>query len=112
MVGKCVYLAVDYCGWLWLGMTQKMFSFILSRYMCANHHIDIYFLCYPGTRIVYDRSFLLRMRNSPLTKTPPAKLSSIPDIIHEHSEAGSLPIPTSPRKSHSETGKGLFTLCA
>ena len=52
------------------------------------------------------------MRNSPLTKTPPAKLSSIPDIIHEHSEAGTPPVTTGPKETHSETGKGLFTLCA
>ncbi len=40
----------------------------------------------PGTRIIYDRRFLLHMRNSPLAKTPPAKLASIPDILNEDEE--------------------------
>ena len=42
-----------------------------------------------GTRIIYDRKFLLLMRNSPLSKTPPAKLATIPDIINE--DAGAPP---------------------
>ena len=33
------------------------------------------------------------MRNSPLTKTPPAKLASIPDIINEDT-CGSPPLKT------------------
>lgn len=43
------------------------------------------FPIYPclGTRIIYERSFLLQMRNSPLAKTPPATLATIPDIINE-----------------------------
>ncbi len=40
-------------------------------------------LFFTGTRIIYDRKFLLLMKNSPLSKTPPAKLASIPDIINE-----------------------------
>lgn len=36
-----------------------------------------------GTRIVYERRFLLQMRNSPLAKTPPVTLATIPDIINE-----------------------------
>ena len=46
-----------------------------------------------GTRIIYDRKFLLQMRNSPLTKTPPAKLAAIPDIINEDT-CGSPPLKT------------------
>ena len=38
---------------------------------------------FTGTRIIYDRKFLLQMRNSPLSKTPPAKLATIPDIVNE-----------------------------
>lgn len=49
------------------------------------------------------------MRNSPLTKTPPAKLSSIPDIIHEHTETGSPPVTTGPKETRSETGRGWLT---
>jgi len=33
-----------------------------------------------GTRIAYDRSALMNIRNSPLAKTPPAGLPSIPGI--------------------------------
>jgi translation initiation factor 4E binding protein 1 len=33
-----------------------------------------------GTRIIYDRDFLLQCRNSPLTKSPPANLPNIPGI--------------------------------
>ena len=33
-----------------------------------------------GTRIIYERAFLLRMRNSPLSKTPPANLPVIPGV--------------------------------
>lgn len=36
-----------------------------------------------GTRIIYERRFLLQMKNSPLAKTPPVSLATIPDIINE-----------------------------
>jgi hypothetical protein len=44
---------------------------------------DIPFFSFVGTRIIYERRFLLQMRNSPLAKTPPATLATIPDIINE-----------------------------
>ena len=31
-----------------------------------------------GTKIVYERAFLINMRNSPLARTPPKNLPSIP----------------------------------
>ena len=34
-----------------------------------------------GTRIVYERAFLMNMRNSPLAKTPPKNLPNIPGIV-------------------------------
>ncbi|KAG8238614.1 hypothetical protein J437_LFUL017741 [Ladona fulva] len=34
-----------------------------------------------GTRIVYERSFLLHLRNSPLARTPPKNLPNIPEIL-------------------------------
>ena len=40
---------------------------------------DVYFSV-SGTRIIYERAFLLRMRNSPLSKTPPANLPVIPGV--------------------------------
>ncbi|GAB1608369.1 eukaryotic translation initiation factor 4E-binding protein 3-like [Argonauta hians] len=33
-----------------------------------------------GTRIFYDRAFLLQCRNSPLAKSPPANMAQIPGI--------------------------------
>jgi len=35
-----------------------------------------------GTRIIYDRDFLMQCRNSPLTKSPPPNLPNIPGITH------------------------------
>ncbi|XP_018027170.1 eukaryotic translation initiation factor 4E-binding protein 1-like [Hyalella azteca] len=33
-----------------------------------------------GTRVYYDRNFMLSMRNSPLARTPPTNLPSIPGV--------------------------------
>ncbi|XP_015908828.1 eukaryotic translation initiation factor 4E-binding protein 1 [Parasteatoda tepidariorum] len=33
-----------------------------------------------GTRIFYDRAFLMQMRNSPIARTPPKNLPNIPGI--------------------------------
>ncbi|XP_035635499.1 eukaryotic translation initiation factor 4E-binding protein 3-like [Oncorhynchus keta] len=33
-----------------------------------------------GTRIIYDRKFLLECRNSPITRTPPCCLPHIPGV--------------------------------
>jgi len=33
-----------------------------------------------GTRIIYDRNFLLQMRNSPVARTPPKNLPVIPGV--------------------------------
>jgi hypothetical protein len=33
-----------------------------------------------GTRLIYDREFLMHCRDSPLTKTPPANLPHIPGV--------------------------------
>ncbi|MEJ1288212.1 eukaryotic translation initiation factor 4E binding protein 2 [Cricetulus griseus] len=35
---------------------------------------------YPGTRIIYDRKFLLDRRNSPMAQTPPCHLPNIPGV--------------------------------
>lgn len=34
----------------------------------------------PGTRIIYDRKFLMECRNSPVAKTPPSHLPDIPGV--------------------------------
>lgn len=37
-----------------------------------------------GTRIIYDRKFLLDMRNSPIAQTPPARLPVIPGVTSQN----------------------------
>lgn len=36
--------------------------------------------CFSGTRIIYDRKFLLDRRNSPMAQTPPCHLPNIPGV--------------------------------
>jgi len=36
-----------------------------------------------GTKIVYERAFLVQMRNSPLAKTPPRNLPAIPGVTSD-----------------------------
>ncbi|XP_069474048.1 eukaryotic translation initiation factor 4E-binding protein 1 [Ambystoma mexicanum] len=40
-----------------------------------------------GTRIIYDRKFLMECRNSPVTKTPPRDLPNIPGVTSPSTEA-------------------------
>lgn len=35
-----------------------------------------------GTRIIYDREFMLQCRNSPLSRTPPAELEKMLKAVH------------------------------
>ncbi|XP_077468855.1 eukaryotic translation initiation factor 4E-binding protein 2 [Stigmatopora argus] len=37
-----------------------------------------------GTRIIYERKFLLDMRNSPIAQTPPANLPVIPGVTGQN----------------------------
>lgn len=39
-----------------------------------------------GTRIIYERKFLMQCRASPLAKTPPANLPNIPGITSKDTE--------------------------
>ena len=48
---------------------------------------------FAGTRIVYERNFLLQCRNSPLAKSPPPNMLDIPGI-------------TSPPKSDVRENRG------
>ena len=59
------------------------------HYLHLHRHTHIQ----TGTRIIYDRRFLLQMRNSPLSKSPPPKLATIPDILNENI-AGTPPLKT------------------
>ena len=38
-----------------------------------------------GTRIIYERRFLMQCRNSPLAKSPPANLPKIPGVTNTES---------------------------
>ena len=55
-----------------------------------------------GTRIVYERAFLMQMRQSPLAKTPPANLPLIPGVTVPSS--GSSPDSKS-NQNHNDTQK-------
>ncbi|XP_025059179.1 eukaryotic translation initiation factor 4E-binding protein 1 [Alligator sinensis] len=39
-----------------------------------------------GTRIIYDRKFLMECRNSPVAKTPPCDLPDIPGVTSPNVE--------------------------
>lgn len=57
-----------------------------------------------GTRIIYERNFLLQIRNSPLAKTPPKNLPVIPGVttkagIVVHRENGTIPEETEKTES-------------
>uniref|UniRef100_G1DG79 Eukaryotic translation initiation factor 4E-binding protein 1 n=1 Tax=Capra hircus TaxID=9925 RepID=G1DG79_CAPHI len=54
-----------------------------------------------GTRIIYDRKFLMECRNSPVTKTPPRDLPTIPGVTsptgdEPPTEASQTPLRSSP----------------
>ncbi|XP_018299791.1 eukaryotic translation initiation factor 4E-binding protein 3-like isoform X2 [Mycetomoellerius zeteki] len=40
-----------------------------------------YYYYYSGTRIVYDRAFLMNLRNSPISRTPPRNPLTIPSEL-------------------------------
>lgn len=59
-----------------------------------------------GSRIIYDRSFLMQMRNSPVARTPPKNLPVIPGVTVSCSPESKLA--ASPHKPHPvENGVAL-----
>uniref|UniRef100_T1JNQ5 Uncharacterized protein n=1 Tax=Strigamia maritima TaxID=126957 RepID=T1JNQ5_STRMM len=52
-----------------------------------------------GTRIIYDRAFLLQMRNSPMAKTPPKNLPNIPGVTCK-----AVTVPESPKENGEANG--------
>ena len=56
------------------------------------------FLLYLGTKIIYERAFLMKMRNSPLARTPPANLPVIPGVTAPKDANRK-----SPEKEHKES---------
>merc|ERR1712095_100707 len=51
-----------------------------------------------GTKIIYERAFLMKMRNSPLARTPPANLPVIPGVTAPKDANRK-----SPEKEHKES---------
>lgn len=51
-------------------------SFVVFHFTFSN----ALFYNYLGTRIIYERKFLLELRNSPLSRTPPQNLPMIPGV--------------------------------
>ncbi|XP_054710694.1 eukaryotic translation initiation factor 4E-binding protein 1-like [Uloborus diversus] len=64
-----------------------------------------------GTRIIYDRSFLMQMRNSPIARTPPKNLPNIPGITspnqNKPKENGAIVEGEGKQENHEEV---LFTM--
>ena len=64
----------------------------------------MYLLNYLGTRIVYERAFLMQMRQSPLAKTPPANLPVIPGVTVPASTSPNKNCASSPKKTNDSSG--------
>uniref|UniRef100_A0A8C4J547 Eukaryotic translation initiation factor 4E binding protein 1 n=1 Tax=Dromaius novaehollandiae TaxID=8790 RepID=A0A8C4J547_DRONO len=48
--------------------------------------LSMSYLLSVGTRIIYDRKFLMECRNSPVAKTPPSDLPDIPGVTSPNVE--------------------------
>lgn len=57
----------------------NFYLFTFARLPEINHKTS-HFVHATGTRIIYDRKFLLDCRNSPLARTPPCCLPQIPGV--------------------------------
>jgi len=55
-----------------------------------------------GTKIIYERAFLMEMRNSPMARTPPKNLPKIPGVTVDLDKR---PSPTKQTKDSSEPKK-------
>jgi len=59
-----------------------------------------------GTRIIYERKFLMQCRQSPLAKTPPANLPHIPGVTSKDTDAPppreNGTIPEEPEKTEAD----------
>lgn len=58
-----------------------MYQYWLIKSQIKDTIVFYFFLVYlSGTRIIYERKFLLELRNSPLSRTPPRNLPLIPGV--------------------------------
>jgi len=67
-----------------------------------------------GTRIIYERKFLMQCRASPLSKTPPANLPNIPGITTKDTDAAppreNGTIPEEPEKTDVDVDDDQFEM--
>lgn len=63
---------------------------------------------FAGSRIVYDRTFLMNLRNSPMSQTPP-KSGSIPDFLLRGG-SGISPARSSPPRSCQTVEEEQFVM--
>ncbi|KAM7328763.1 hypothetical protein ACRRTK_012855 [Alexandromys fortis] len=59
-----------------------------------------------GTRIIYDRKFLMECRNSPVAKTPPKDLPAIPGVTSPTSDEPPMQVSQSHLHSPEEKRAG------
>jgi hypothetical protein len=61
-----------------------------------NFIIDYCYYYYIGTRIIYDRNKLLSLRNSPLSRTPPANMANVPGVTRGTCSLSNNSLPVHP----------------
>jgi hypothetical protein len=61
-----------------------------------------------GTRIIYERKFLMELRNSPLARTPPSNLPVIPGITCEVKPQETIPEEHSPGVEEAKATTSMF----
>lgn len=58
-----------------------------------------------GTRIVYERAFLMNLKNSPLARTPPSNLNNLPHNILRNGTTGVTSKPKPQQQPHNSPPK-------
>jgi len=66
---------------------------------------DLHVVFFSGTRIFYQRDFLMQCKNSPLAKTPPANMANIPGVT----SPGEVDIPKENGVTPLKSEKGKFS---
>lgn len=85
----------------------------LLIYVCNlfSDHLSLFHFI--GTRIIYERKFLLELRNSPLSRTPPRNLPLIPGVTCDEKVKPESPlkdngvVTTEPENDKNDHGKKL-----
>lgn len=83
-------------------ISSQILGRIISVVESQIQRIIIYnYEFYAGTRIVYERAFLMNLRNSPISRTPPRNTLSIPSELLK----GSTPAITRDPTKNSDKGQ-------